>query len=307
MNVWDSRTLPEQEQFEYYHDVICRAFVPLLPIAAQDGAGGFASRVQTRSLGELNRAAVSSRKQATHHGPTEVAATEAPYYFVNLQLAGLCAVRHRGNESIVAPGQFTVLDTTDPFYLDFDGDWSMLSFRLPHEMLDDRTRGHRLQLGSTIGPEGTGGAAVALTNALWAMGDEPGPAAAADLSLAFAAAVAAALAERQLEVSETPAEGLRALVLRHLHRRMADPTLSVTSVSRAFSLSPRSLHALFEEEELTFAATLRALRVQRAVELLQIGRLSVTEVGEAVGYPDPSSFGRAFRRVTGAAPSSFRQ
>lgn len=305
MSVWDTRALPEREQFEYYHDVICRAFVPLLPIA-QHGAEGFASKVQTRALGELNRAAVSSQKQATHHGPAEVSATDAPYYFVNLQLAGRCAVRHFGSESIVAPGQFTVLDTTEPFYLDFDDDWSMLSFRLPHEMLNDRTRGHRLPLGMAIDATGAGGAAIALTNALWAMDDQLTPVVTADLSLAFTAAIAGALAERQFDAAEVPSEGLRALIVRHLQRHLADPTLSVNSVSRAFALSPRTLHALFDGEELTFAATLRELRMQRAIELLRGGALSVTAVGEAVGYPDPSSFGRAFRRVTGAAPSRFQ-
>ena len=29
MPVWDNTRLPEREQFEYWNDVICRAFVPL--------------------------------------------------------------------------------------------------------------------------------------------------------------------------------------------------------------------------------------------------------------------------------------
>lgn len=303
MNTWDTSLLPKSEQFEFYHDVICRAFVPLLPIPVGERLG-FASTVETRELGEVNRARIASPQQATHHGPAEVSATEAPYYFVNLQLAGRCAVRQGRTESVVSPGEFTVIDTTEPFYLDFDADWRMLSFRVPHEMLDERMRGVSVELGAAIGASGAGAAAIALLTSLWQIESPLSHAASFDLSLALAASVAGALSDRPAPMDDISNAGLRPLVLRYLERHLADPNLSVASVSHAFALSPRTLHSLFENETQTFAATLREMRMQRAAQLLRGGSLSVTAVGEAVGYPEPSSFGRAFRRIHGLPPGA---
>lgn len=305
MAVWDTRALPEGEQFEYYQQVICRAFVPLLPIASR-GDGGFASTVETLPLGALNRASVASQRQATHHGPSEVSATSEAYYFVNLQLRGRCLARQGGTESVVAPGQFTVLDTTRPFYLDFDSDWSMLSFRLPHEHLAGRLPGDRLPLAAAIDDGGAGSAAIGLTRTLWSMRDDLPAHVAEDLARAFAAAVSAALGAAAFDDGELLPETTRAVVVQYLRDRLADPSLSVRSVSRALALSPRRLHALFEGADETFAATLRGLRMRRAVELLADPRPSITAVGEAVGYPDPASFARAFRGAFGAPPSAFR-
>ncbi|MBS1699702.1 MAG: helix-turn-helix domain-containing protein [Actinobacteria bacterium] len=303
---WETSALPEAEQFEFYEQVICRAFVPLRPIAHVRG-GGFASTVETRPLGALNRASVASRRQATHHGPGEVSDTDEAYYFVNLQLEGRCLARQGNTESLIAPGQLTVLDTTRPFYLDFDQDWRMLSFRVPHSFLDGRFAGGRLATAQTIDDRGAGAAAVAFTRTLWSIGDDVPDYAAEDLTRAFAAVVTAALSSAAPDDELLRPSVSRALVVQYLHEHLADPALSVGTVSRALALSPRRLHTLFEGSDETFAAALRTLRMRRAAELLADPARTVTAVGAAVGYPDPASFSRAFRRVHGEPPAAFRR
>jgi len=49
------------------------------------------------------------------------------------------------------------------------------------------------------------------------------------------------------------------------------------------------------------------LRVQHACRLLDTTSLSVAEVAERVGYPDPYYFTRCFRRVMGCAPRDYRK
>jgi AraC family transcriptional activator of tynA and feaB len=58
--VWDVSRLPERDQFDYWHEVICQAFVPLTPSRKERGAG-FASTVETRLLARNNRARTSSK------------------------------------------------------------------------------------------------------------------------------------------------------------------------------------------------------------------------------------------------------
>ncbi|KAA2236573.1 helix-turn-helix domain-containing protein [Salinarimonas soli] len=48
-------------------------------------------------------------------------------------------------------------------------------------------------------------------------------------------------------------------------------------------------------------------RIERAKELLLDPALSVTEVGERVGYPDSSHFSTAFRKIASVSPSAFRK
>ncbi|HYE05758.1 MAG TPA: AraC family transcriptional regulator [Planctomycetota bacterium] len=52
---------------------------------------------------------------------------------------------------------------------------------------------------------------------------------------------------------------------------------------------------------------LAQLRLRRAQELLIGGALPVVEIAPLVGYPDPSSFSRAFARWAGCGPLRFRQ
>jgi AraC family transcriptional regulator len=47
-------------------------------------------------------------------------------------------------------------------------------------------------------------------------------------------------------------------------------------------------------------------KMQRAAELLAEKTLDISEIGEAVGYRDASSFARAFRSVYGLSPHAYR-
>ncbi|MCE3550753.1 AraC family transcriptional regulator [Pseudonocardia sp. RS11V-5] len=302
MAVWDVAARPEREQFGYWHEVICRAFVPLTPRRADAAGPGFAARVETRPLQQVMRAHIASQPQATLHGPAEVARTDGAFYFLNLQVAGRCRVRQAGADAVVGPGEFTVVDTTEPYRFDFDEPWRMVSYRLPHDLLDGR--GLRSRLGGRWDGRGAGGVVSAMIGALWEV-EDAGPLAAAELEHALASAVPAAAAPGP---QAPPGALLRSAVLRHVHGRLGDPALSVASVCRRFAISPRTLHAAFAGGEETFAATVRRLRLERAAVLLAdpADTRTVTEIGASVGFLDPASFSRAFRRTHGCAPTELR-
>lgn len=50
-----------------------------------------------------------------------------------------------------------------------------------------------------------------------------------------------------------------------------------------------------------------AIRIEEAKQLLETGALGVEDVGRAVGYEDPASFGRLFKRRTGLTPAAYRR
>lgn len=57
----------------------------------------------------------------------------------------------------------------------------------------------------------------------------------------------------------------------------------------------------------SFVSFLTDYRMQKAEELMRESRLSIKEIGKAVGYPDPNYFTKVFRRVRGVSPSEFRE
>ncbi|GAA3168834.1 hypothetical protein GCM10010531_22320 [Blastococcus jejuensis] len=307
MPVWDVSRLPEPDQFDYWREVICQAFVPLTP-GRKNGGPGFAWRVETRPLVGINRARIASQAQTTSHGPREVAATDDAFYFVNLQLAGRCRTRIGRADTVVRPGQFVLVDTTQPYYFDFDDDWRMLSFRLPHRLLGSRPSGVAPRLGVPVDGHGVGGVVTALMRALWDVGDAAGPSSSHELEQSFASAVLAATAPAA--PSATPRAVLRAAVLRHVEEHLTDSALSVTSVCRRFAISPRTLHNLFVDGDDTFAATVRGLRLDRCARVLAdrgtTATATVAEVAAAHGFDDPTTFTRAFRRRFGTRPSDVR-
>ncbi|MFD5389744.1 helix-turn-helix transcriptional regulator, partial [Streptomyces sp. NPDC127074] len=103
--------------------------------------------------------------------------------------------------------------------------------------------------------------------------------------------------------------GTRTAILQFLAANLGDPSLSVTTVCRSFAISPRLLHRLFEEEDRTFADTVRSMRLERCARVLTDPRetATITEIAARHGYTDPASFSRAFRRRFGISPTEMRE
>ena len=83
--------------------------------------------------------------------------------------------------------------------------------------------------------------------------------------------------------------------------------LTVAGLARRAGLSASHFSALFRRA--TGASVMeyvKRLRSARARELLMTTDLTVAEVAERVGYPDPFYFSRQFHAVNGTSPSAFR-
>ncbi len=304
MAVWDVASRPAREQFGYWREVICEAFVPLTPSRIGD-AEGFRSQVETRPLAHLVRARLASQPQHTSHGVHEVARTAGAYLFVNLQTAGTCAVEQSGRRDLVRPGQFTVVDTAEPYHFAFGLPWGMTSYRIPHGLLGGRLDSVRPLTARAIDARGTGALVAAVMSSMWELDDGLG---APDVELALVSALSAVAGERAGSTADRRA-ALRAEIERRVDAHLSDPTLSVTTVSRQVGISPRTLHTVVSSGGETFAAMVRRRRLERAAVLLADAgpALTVTDIAASVGFDGPSSFSRAFRRQFGRSPTELRR
>ena len=78
--------------------------------------------------------------------------------------------------------------------------------------------------------------------------------------------------------------------------------------ARALSLTPTHLNRITRAQTgLSAARFIEARQMQEARRLLAYTRLSVAEIGYALGFDDPAYFSRVFRRQTGETPTRWRK
>jgi AraC family transcriptional activator of tynA and feaB len=99
----------------------------------------------------------------------------------------------------------------------------------------------------------------------------------------------------------------RAEIRRYVRTRLHDPQLAPASIARAYAMSVRALHALFEDAETSVAGLVRTERLARCLEDLQRPNGgSVTEIAFRWGFCDAAHFSRVFKRAFGSTPSEIR-
>lgn len=83
---------------------------------------------------------------------------------------------------------------------------------------------------------------------------------------------------------------------------------TIQELSRQVGLNKNKLQAGFRNTEgKSVAEYLRAVRMERALELLENQRLSIAEIAQAVGYKGKSNFYQSFTKTFGNTPLEIRQ
>jgi len=99
------------------------------------------------------------------------------------------------------------------------------------------------------------------------------------------------------------AEAVRGILQKQLHGDVPD----IESVARALSLSARTLQRRLAGEGVRFTSLLDEARREMAQRYLSAGGASLTEIAYLLGFSEPNSFFRSFKRWTGKTPADFRQ
>ncbi len=100
---------------------------------------------------------------------------------------------------------------------------------------------------------------------------------------------------------------MRAEIRRYVRTRLQDPLLGPASIARAYAMSVRALHALFEDAETSVAGMVRSERLARCMEdLNRANGGSVTDIAFRWGFCDAAHFSRVFKREFGVTPTEIR-
>ena len=310
MTIWTTDALPERDRFSYWREVLCEAYVALNPEVVSDAP--FAGEVTAHSLSTFNLTTISSVAQHIYRGKSEIIANPMEVFFLNLQVQGTCRMSQGGREALIGPGEFSVVDATEPYLVDYltDG-WQQFSFRIPRCLLLPHLKSPNLAMATTVGKDsGIGSLTVDFLGSI-ARNVEKFSADEARLGANVVDLIAMSLG-----ASKGDHEGRRGVVrkemgasiLNFVDANIADPELSPAKVAAHFRISPRYLHKLLEESGKSFGRVLLERRLERsAMDILAAGpHTAISEVAYRWGFNDLSHFSRTFRQRYGCSPSEFR-
>lgn len=106
----------------------------------------------------------------------------------------------------------------------------------------------------------------------------------------------------RLERSRTTRGRVESLLMAHLHTGGA----TMSTIATKLGLSRQTLSRRLRGEGVTFEEVLEKLRSTMAQEHLRQGKATVAETAYLLGFADPASFSRAFKRWMGQSPRTFR-
>lgn len=274
---------------------------PGLPFQAHVGAG---------QAGQVKMAHIRGAQGRVLRPPRSITSTDPEVFLVTLHRKGSVTVEQDGRQHRPRPGELAVLDTTRPCRLRYDDPCDVLSMAVPRGLLGPRADALTRRAATPLaGDDGTRAVVGAMFGGLCeALSHLPG-AANVRLGEALTALVLAALGDEVGEHAEETAE-LTDRMLAYVLANLADPRLSVPSVSRRLGISPRRLHRLFEPLGTTFAARVREERLQRVHrDLLDpaFTQRTVAAVAARWGLYDPAHLSRTFKARYGQSPSALRR
>jgi len=305
---WSTSAVPARDQFTYWREMICEAFLDLTPQTRQ--RGGFRGRVVQQALGPLDLAGIDSQAQHVQRTEADIARAPRHGYYANLQVRGSSLTSQDGRRAVLRPGDLTLVHTARPFTMDFDGDFRQLSLHVPGPLLEAQLDAPP-RTATRI--DTTAGVGAAVRHALGAIvRNELHPDAAATLAVHTAGLLAVAL-DRPAPPEPGRVRGherLLAAARADIEEHLTDDDLSPTTTASRLGISVRLLHQVFAGAGGTYTTRVRDRRLDKAHrDLLDpaMARLRVIDVAAEAGFADVTHFHRAFRRRYGCTPGTLRR
>lgn len=285
----------------FWTDMVCSTYVQLDCDAAA-GSTTIEGDISADELATLQLSRVTATPQIVRRTAAKIAHASEDYFLVSIQTQGEGVVAQDGRTARLAPGDFTLYDSTRPYELRFDGPFQQYVLRLPGPTLRTALRDTQSLTASTVsGQRGAGQLMIGMIQTLVAdiatLAPESATAVAESVTQILIAGLSALPAARQQPVSHLTAyhrEQIRACA----RARLRDPHLTVASMAAQLRVSPSTLHRAWAGEACSIAEWIWAQRLDAARRDLcdpGMGARSVSEIAFSWGFNDAAHFSRAFR------------
>lgn len=312
MEIWTTSDLPERDQFSYWREVLCQAYIALNPVRPSS-SGGFTGHVTAHPLSSINVTTISSNRQKVYRGRAEISRMPTEVYFLNLQLRGQCCMQQGGRKALLNPGEFSIVDSTESYLNDYcSDDWEQYSFRIPRHLLRPLLRTPERATATIVADNGgVGTVAIDLLKSIVRNVEGLSPIG-VTLSSSIVELVAMSLGATQAAqemVRGSARQALCSSLVTYIRTNVADPELAPAKVAAHFGISVRYLHKVLEEGGRSFGRLVLEQRLERCARDFAKQKAeseTVTEIALRWGFNDLSHFSRTFRQRFGKTPREYR-
>ena len=305
--------------FDGWRSLVSDSFVPL--DTEPQRRGGFRGAISARDYDSVVMSHIIANPHAVLRTPNLIAAdagsgshgvAASNYYKVSLQLKGHGLLIQDGREVALAPGSLAIYDTSRPYTLSFDCDFSSYVMMFPQARVNLPTDTVRQLTATSIGADHQLGA-VATQIITQAGAMLPGLSRSVGIRLAgnVVDLLTTVMAD-ELSEAETPGEQQRlwSEITAYIDANLTDAQLTPSTIAAAHFMSVRALHQVFEGSGETVSAEIRRRRIARCRQDLADplhAHVPVAAIGARWGLSDPAHFSRLFRSVVGQPPAQFRR
>jgi AraC-like DNA-binding protein len=310
--VLDTSASAPQRRLAIWQDIVCDTFVGL--DCRSDMHDAFWGTVAQSRIGPASFTRVDSCAQHVLRTPRRIARASEDFVLVALGDSGVNGVFQDGREAIVSAGQFVIYDTTRPYELRFDDNFSQTILQVPRKLLHQRVGSFDALTATTFSNNRPLERLVYdfLINMSRTV-DHVDPATGARLLDQALDLVAIALAERMHD--RPPEQSFHRSVLlyrlkNYILINLRDPELSMSRAAAAVGISPRYASDLMTTEQISFRNYVQVQRLERCKRDLADPAYAARHVGDiafAWGFNDLAHFSRVFKQRFGASPREWRE
>jgi AraC-like DNA-binding protein len=301
--------VPPQKSFEYWHDLICGAFVSL--DCSSPKRDSFNGSISSQSISSLYLTTMVSDRMDLVRSPRRIATAREDCFLVALEARTRSALEQDGREGILDAGDFALVDSTRPYTVLFQEDFEHHVLKIPRRELIQRAGPLDSVTGLTIsGASGAGKLASTLLRTL--SGVSLAPSAQDQVAGTLIDLLAVALGSRLADgkVCESSVQTAWFVRIRnHIEANLGDPALSRSTIAAALGVSIRHVSSVFAANGMSVTSYIWERRLHRCHMALadqsQRGR-SISSIAFGWGFNDMSHFSRVFRDRYGASPKEHR-
>jgi AraC-like DNA-binding protein len=299
-------------RLEYWNEVACRNFAPLICDPAD--VGSFSASLSRIEIGGLRVSEVITDATTIRHTSEHVALTSADTYFLFLQLEGTSVNAQAGRDASLSPGDFALCGTWLPYELLLPSGGRRLVIGIGEELLRRHvTDPDNLVAMRVPGNRGMSRLLSDFVRSLWdcrhdAMEPSVAPRMAETVLDLVAATFSASPNGQSERASLAPAH--RARIQAYIESHLRDAQLNPSRIAQACQISPRYLHHLFAGREETVTQYITRRRLEECALMLSQGHTpgrQLTDIAFYYGFSSLTHFGRVFRSHYGVTPSEYRR
>lgn len=98
------------------------------------------------------------------------------------------------------------------------------------------------------------------------------------------------------------------LACSYIDQNLSDPNLNVSAICEAAGVSVQRLTRMFQSQfSMAVAEYMNACRIKRSKELLPDKQLTIVQIASQVGYSNPDTFTRNFKKIEGITATEYRK